>query len=128
MPSDQPAKAGKHEVGRGARRDGNDGREGTADHPFNPGKYKYPFLLPFGGMIILGITTTTLGFLLWPEPKPHYDTSTEGVYWPDAGIDAGIDAGVDGGTDAIDLVDENPPVDAPAQASDKTADDAPAQR
>ncbi len=37
-----------------------------------------PLFLPLGGMIILGITTTLLGIIFWPEPKEHLDTSTEG--------------------------------------------------
>ena len=47
-----------------------------------------PLVLTLGGMILLGITTTTLGFLLRPKLDPHLDTSTEG--WPDAG--SGADA------------------------------------
>jgi hypothetical protein len=50
------------------------------DHPFNPGEHKYSMALPIGGMILLGITCLTLGFVLWPEPKPHYDSTTEGTF------------------------------------------------
>ncbi|MCG8421850.1 MAG: hypothetical protein MJE77_28350 [Proteobacteria bacterium] len=39
-----------------------------------------PAVLTLGGMITMGIITTTLGFVLWPEPRPHHDISTEG--WP----------------------------------------------
>lgn len=56
----------------------------SSSHPFNPGDRKFPMLLPIGGMILLGITTTTLGFVCWPEPKPHHDLSTEGTFPPDA--------------------------------------------
>jgi hypothetical protein len=52
------------------------------DHPFNPGEHKYSMILPIGGMILLGITCLTLGFVLWPEPKPHYDRTTEGTFPP----------------------------------------------
>jgi hypothetical protein len=50
------------------------------DHPFNPGEHKYSMALPLGGMILLGITCLTLGFVLWPEPKPHLDRTTEGTF------------------------------------------------
>ncbi|GAB4565040.1 MAG: hypothetical protein Tsb0020_15630 [Haliangiales bacterium] len=56
----------------------------SSSHPFNPGEHKYALILPLGGMIILGIVTTTLGFLFWPDPKPHHDVSTEG-FFSDAG-------------------------------------------
>ncbi len=56
----------------------------SSSHPFNPGDHKYALILPLGGMIILGIITTTLGFLFWPDPKPHHDVSTEG-FFGDAG-------------------------------------------
>ena len=52
------------------------------DHPFNPGEHKYSMILPIGGMIVLGLTCLTLGFVLWPDPKPHYDTTTEGTFPP----------------------------------------------
>lgn len=52
------------------------------DHPFNPGEHKYSMILPIGGMILLGLTCLTLGFVLWPDPKPHYDTTTEGTFPP----------------------------------------------
>lgn len=48
------------------------------DHPFNPGEHKFSMLLPLGGMILLGITCLTVGFVFWPEPKPHLDSTTEG--------------------------------------------------
>lgn len=46
-------------------------------------RFNLPLALTLGGMITLGITTTTLGFVLWPEPKSHVDKSTEG--WPKEG-------------------------------------------
>ena len=54
------------------------------DHPFNPGEHKYSMILPIGGMIILGLTCLILGFLFWPDPKPHYDSTTEGTFPPAA--------------------------------------------
>jgi hypothetical protein len=33
-----------------------------------------PLMLTIGAMILLGITTTTLGFLLWPEPRQWPET------------------------------------------------------
>ena len=41
-------------------------------------RWTLPLALTLGGMITLGVITTTLGFMLWPEPKSHHDTSTEG--------------------------------------------------
>ncbi len=41
-------------------------------------RFNLPLMLTLGGMIILGIITTTLGFLLWPDLEPRLDTSNEG--------------------------------------------------
>lgn len=59
--------------------------EKTATTSRNKRPFNLPLALTIGGMITLGITTTTLGFLLWPEPGRFEDTSTEG--WPDGGPD-----------------------------------------
>lgn len=56
----------------------------ASDHPFNPGEHRYSMILPIGGMIILGLTCLILGFVFWPEPKPHYDSTTEGTFPPAA--------------------------------------------
>ena len=37
--------------------------------------FNLPLMLTIGAMILLGITTVTLGFVLWPEPK-HWDEPT----------------------------------------------------
>ena len=54
----------------------------ASDHPFNPGEHKYSMILPIGGMIILGLTCLILGLVFWPDPKPHYDSTTEGTFPP----------------------------------------------
>jgi hypothetical protein len=56
----------------------------ASDHPFNPGEHKYAMILPIGGMILLGLTCLILGFVFWPEPKPHLDSTTEGTFPPAA--------------------------------------------
>jgi len=56
----------------------------ASDHPFNPGEHKYSMILPIGGMIILGLTCLILGFVFWPDPKPHLDSTTEGTFPPAA--------------------------------------------
>lgn len=52
------------------------------DHPFDPGEHKYSMYLPIGGMILLGLTCLIMGFVFWPDPKPHHDTTTEGTFPP----------------------------------------------
>jgi hypothetical protein len=52
------------------------------DHPFSPGEHRYSMILPIGGMILLGLTCVIAGFVFWPDPKPHYDTTTEGTFPP----------------------------------------------
>lgn len=66
-----------------------------ASHPFNPQGSKLPLYLTLGGMITMGIITTTLGLLLWTEPTYEPDESTEGMFLTlDAGpaADAPADA------------------------------------
>lgn len=46
-------------------------------------RFNLALALPLGGMILLGITTSILGFVLWPDPPAYEDTSTEG--WPEHG-------------------------------------------
>ncbi len=60
----------------------------ASDHPFNPGEHKYSMILPIGGMIILGLTCLILGFVFWPDPKPHLDSTTEGTFPPAASSQA----------------------------------------
>lgn len=50
-----------------------------ATHPFKPDGSKLPLYLTVGGMITLGIVTTSLGFLMWSEPSHEPDESTEGM-------------------------------------------------
>lgn len=71
-----------------------------ASHPFKPDGSKLPLILSLGGMIILGIITTTLGMLFWSEPVYEADESTEGMFLtaPATEADAGAaDAGADAG-------------------------------
>jgi hypothetical protein len=49
-----------------------------------------PLMLTIGAMILLGITTTTLGFLLWPEPRQ----------WPETVTTTDMPAGQQPGADA----------------------------
>ncbi|WP_428267602.1 hypothetical protein [Haliangium sp.] len=99
-----------------------------SSHPFNPGKHKYPLILPLGGMILLGLTTTILGFALWPEPKPHPDVSTDGYFY-DAGpapaeapteeptVPAAEQAGAEPAGPATEQDPESEPVDAGVESS-----------
>lgn len=74
-----------------------------ATHPFKPDGSRLPLYLTVGGMITLGIVTTSLGFLMWSEPSREPDESTEGTFIegaPDEPGDGPGDESADGPTDA----------------------------
>jgi hypothetical protein len=70
-----------------------------------PARHRFlnlPLMLTVGAMILLGITTTTLGFLLWPEPRQWPETvkTTGQTTEMPAGQQPGTDAAA--GPDAQD--------------------------